>query len=64
MLAAFGPYRPAGLTAQRAIDNLEEKVRDRLFRNDIDALVATLPDGYTVDGAADLVASRLLNRLP
>lgn len=63
ILRAFGPYRPAGLTAQRAIDNLAEKVRDPLFRSDIDVLIAKLPDGYTVDGAAELVASRLLARL-
>ena len=63
ILGAFGPYRPAGLTAQRAIDNLAAKVRDPLFRSDIDVLVAALPDGYAVDDAAELVTARLLARL-
>jgi len=63
ILDAFGPYRPAGLTAQRAISNLAEKVRDRQFRSDVEALVAALPDGYTVDEGAELLTSRLLNHL-
>jgi hypothetical protein len=64
ILAAYSPYAPEGLTANRAIRDLSSKVRDRGFRNDLVGLVDTWPDGYTVEGAAELVADQLLSRLP
>lgn len=63
ILAALAPYRPDGLTASRAIANLEAKVRDRQFRSDVDVLAAALPGDYSIDGAAALITERLLSRI-
>lgn len=63
ILAAFAPYRPAGLTAVRATANLRAKIADRSFRADLEPLVTGIPDGYDVDAAADLVNRSLLDRL-
>lgn len=63
ILAAFAPYRPAGLTAAKSIANLEAKVQDRSFRADLDPLVTRAPDDYDVDSAASRVIDHLLSRL-
>ncbi|MFZ2964372.1 MAG: nucleotidyl transferase AbiEii/AbiGii toxin family protein [Rhodoglobus sp.] len=63
ILAAFGPYRPAGLTAARARENLARKLNDRGFRTDLDPLVTAWPEGYGLDTAAALIGSELLDRL-
>lgn len=63
VLGAFGPYRPAGLTASRARDNLARKLADPLFRHDLDPLVADWPTDYEINGAGTLIAERLLDRL-
>lgn len=63
ILAAFGPYRPEGLTTTLAIGNLRDKVSDANFRNDLGPLVTAKPSDYTVEGAADLVIEQLLTRL-
>jgi predicted nucleotidyltransferase component of viral defense system len=63
ILAAFAPYRPAGLTAARAQENLARKLADATFRHDLDPLVTAWPDGYDLDEAADLVSVRLLAEL-
>src|SRR5204863_526567 len=39
--------------------NLRGKVEDADFRSDLDPLPLAVPDGYTVDGAADLVMEQL-----
>lgn len=39
--------------------NLRDKLGDADFRSDLDPLVTAVPDGYTVDSAADLVMERL-----
>ena len=43
--------------------NLQEKLEDEGFRNDLDELVTALPEGYNVEAAADLVMERLGARL-
>ena len=43
--------------------NLARKVGDPIFRHDLDPLVIAWPDGYLIDGAADLVDAQLLDRL-
>lgn len=43
--------------------NLQEKLEDEGFRNDLDELVTALPEGYDVEAAADLVMERLGARL-
>jgi len=63
ILAAFAPYRPAGLTAASATANLTAKLADRTFRLDIEPLVRRPPEGYTVDEAAAYVIDHLLSRL-
>lgn len=63
ILAAFGPYRPPGLTSATAIANLTAKLADRTFRTDIEPLVRRPPEGYAVDVAAAYVVDRLLSRL-
>ena len=63
ILAAFAPYRPAGLTAAKAQENLARKLEDTTFRHDLDPLVTVWPDGYRLDDAADLISARLLAEL-
>lgn len=63
ILGAFGPYRPAGLTASAATANLRDKVADAAFRGDLDPLVMAWPEGYEVASAAERVATSLLSRL-
>ncbi|MCL2504455.1 MAG: hypothetical protein FWE94_07725 [Coriobacteriia bacterium] len=47
-----------GLTA-----NLQAKLNDSRFRNDMDLLVPRYPDGYNVDSAAAMVIDLLLGRI-
>ncbi len=63
ILEAFRPYRPDGLTAVKALENLRQKLDTTSFRHDLDLLVLTWPTGYDIDAAAELVSSALLNRL-
>jgi hypothetical protein len=63
VLAAFAPYRPEGLTRPRAVANLRAKLSNPQFRNDISPLTASLPGGYDIGQAAEMVINRLLNRL-
>jgi hypothetical protein len=60
IVSAFGPYRPAGLTAALAEANLRAKLDDASFRNDLNALVTEWPVGYDIDSAADLVIAEAL----
>lgn len=63
IMAAFGPYRPEGLTAAKARENLARKLADPVFRGDLDPLVAAWPDAYDLDAAAAQVAEELLDLL-
>lgn len=63
IVAAFGPYRPPGITAALAEANLRAKLQDAAFRNDLDALVAQWPDSYELDTAADLVIAEVLSKI-
>lgn len=63
ILAAFESYRPSGLTAARAIANLNAKLHDPGFTSDLDRLLVRLPQGYSTDGAGALIVERLLARL-
>lgn len=49
IVGAFSPYRPHGLTARLAIQNLRRKLEDADFRDDLVPLVAVWPAGYDVD---------------
>lgn len=63
ILTSFTPYRPETYTGPLAIANLQLKVADPSFRQDLDALVGQRPDGYDVEGAAALVIDQLLRRV-
>lgn len=60
--ACFGPYRPDGWTPNRALANLEAKLDDREFTQDLEQLLPDWPDGYTVNvGAA--AAQSIIERI-
>ncbi|MBX3195847.1 MAG: nucleotidyl transferase AbiEii/AbiGii toxin family protein [Microbacteriaceae bacterium] len=63
IITAFDVYRPTGLTAASARENLARKLASRGFRTDLDPLVANWPDGYDLDLAGELIGSRLLDQL-
>ncbi len=63
ILAGFAPYRPNNYTSRLAIENLQLKTQDDLFRRDLDALVSRWPEGYDIDLATDLVIHQLLARI-
>lgn len=63
ILEAFGPYRPKGITASKATENLLRKLDDSNFRHDLDPLVTAWPPGYELNSAAELISERLLRRL-
>lgn len=61
ILAAFLPYRPQGAyTSTLAIANLESKLSEVEFRDDLRPLVAAWPPGYDIDSAGAQVISELL----
>jgi predicted nucleotidyltransferase component of viral defense system len=63
ILGSFGPYRPDGYTAQLAVANLNAKLDSQAFRRDLDLLVTRWPDGYDIDGAAELIIGQLLSQV-
>jgi predicted nucleotidyltransferase component of viral defense system len=63
IIKAFEPYRPDGFSSKRAIGNLEEKLLDNAFREDITSLVAGRIEHYDVDIAGRKVISDLLECL-
>lgn len=63
ILTCFQPYRPEGYTAARAIENLQLKLADPTFRDDLDLLVTAWPDGYDIDTAGALVVDKLLAKV-
>lgn len=52
--ACFEPYRPDGWGSGRALDNLDAKLDDAQFVRDLDALIGGLPEGYTIEDAAQV----------
>lgn len=63
IVEAFVPYRPAGMTRRLAIGNLRAKLDNADFRSDLAQLLVAVPNGYTIDTAAVLVRSEVLDRL-
>lgn len=63
ILAAFGPYKPDGLTAAKSVGNLRAKLQDRSFRTDLDPLVAGTQANYDTDTAAEIIISELLTQI-
>lgn len=64
ILDAYPTYAPPGLTAKRAIADLEAKVLNPSFRTDIAPLIDPLSDDYDIDSAARMVIDLLLGRIP
>jgi Nucleotidyl transferase AbiEii toxin, Type IV TA system len=60
ILRGFAPYRPERYVGALAISNLEAKLNEPRFRDDLDNLVATWPPGYAIRDAADLIVEQLL----
>jgi predicted nucleotidyltransferase component of viral defense system len=63
ILECFESYRPSGYTSKSAIENLQEKMADLSFRNDLKQLVSNWPVGYAVDTAGELVIEQLLSKI-
>lgn len=63
IVAAFGPYRPDGMTASLSVANLRAKLQDDAFRADLDALVAEWPASYDIDEAAVRVIAEVLQKI-
>lgn len=63
LVDCFASYRPEGYTRARAEQNLRAKLADVAFRNDLAPLVATWPEGYDIDAAAELIISELFSLL-
>lgn len=64
ILEAYPTYAPPGLTANRAIADLQAKVLDPAFRTDIAPLIDPWPSEYDIDAAGRLVTDLLLSRIP
>ncbi len=63
LVDCFASYRPRGYTSARAEQNLRAKLVDLTFRSDLEPLVATWPEGYDIDAAAEMVISELFSLL-
>ena len=63
LVACFVPYRPIGYTGRRAELNLRDKLADPAFRDDLVPLVAQWPDGYDIDGAAEMLIGEVFSQL-
>ena len=64
ILEAYPTYAPPGLTAKRAIADLEAKALNPSFRTDITPLIDPWPRAYDIDAAARMVIDLLLSRIP
>ena len=60
--ACFGPYRPKGWTAGRALANLKAKMDDREFTGDLGQLLSDWPAGYSIQASAE-VAQRIIEAI-
>ena len=55
--ACFGAYRPNGWTANRAFANLDAKLEDREFAQDLSLLLPDWPADYTVRAGTEVAKS-------
>ena len=63
IIAAFEPYRPESISSAKLIRNLEVKLEDRSFLEDLNNLVASNDLGYDTYSAGRLVIEKILTRL-
>ncbi len=59
IVRAFATYCPVGYTKVTATQNLQDKLLDATFREDLDALVINWPVDYSIDDAAELVIGQI-----
>jgi len=59
IVECFDPYRPDGWTGERALANLDAKLNDSSFLDDLSALITGHPESYDHDSARR-VAERLI----
>jgi predicted nucleotidyltransferase component of viral defense system len=63
ILAAFPPYRPEKTTGTQILANLEAKIQDRQFRDDVNGLIVTNDLRFDPQIAAQLIIDQLLSKL-
>lgn len=63
IIKAFDPYRPEATSSIQMIDNLETKLSDRAFLEDINNLIVRNDLGYDPETAGRLVIKRILAHL-
>jgi predicted nucleotidyltransferase component of viral defense system len=63
LVTTFSPYRPEGMTAGRAEENLRAKLADEGFRTDLEPLVGSWPSSYDIDEAGELLVTEVLRKL-
>jgi predicted nucleotidyltransferase component of viral defense system len=63
VLKGFEPYRPEGYSSRLAIRNLEEKLANITFREDISNLITAHAENYDVDAAGQILISNLLEHV-
>ena len=63
IIGAFKPYRPKGMTKKKAIANLNLKLEDRSFQDDINNLIVSDTKPYNVIEAGNLIIDTLLSKL-
>jgi len=63
IINAFSPYRPEGMTAELAIKNLERKLENRQFLEDLDGLAILRELDYDPRLASAVVIEKLLRLL-
>jgi len=63
IVSAFQPYLPEGITAKQAIKNLEKKLENRQFLDDLNGLAVLSEIDYHPRQAADKVIEKLLSLL-
>ena len=56
----FTAYRPPGYTGKKAIENLEEKLRDAMFRKDINNMISPRMTTFNPDSAAEIIIQKYL----
>jgi predicted nucleotidyltransferase component of viral defense system len=63
ILKGFEPYRPDGYSSRLAINNLEDKLNDTTFRDDISNLIIAHAENYDVDVAGNMLINNLLKHI-
>lgn len=63
ILMAFPAYRPEGVTAEQMEENLKDKLQDRGFTGDVNAMIKVGLPAYDPGEAARLVLKQLIRQL-